>query len=484
MDQSLASLSSKLASTLGGFMIVWSMFSQFLPYELKHHLRDLFAKLQSYLSPYENFIIEEYTGQRMSEHELYTACEAFLSDQCSKKVHTCRIELGRDRGKFLVTVGDRMEVTDDFMGVKIWWATCKRAAAPSMNYSRTIKDEQRYYRLTFHKRHRELIEKSYLTHVLEMGQAIKIQNRQRRLFTNNPTDDWFRYRGTVWSHVQFQHPSTFKTLAMDPLKKQEIVDDLNEFRKGKEYYSRIGKAWKRGYLLYGPPGTGKSSMISAIANFMEYDIYDLELTTVKTNSDLRKLFIETKGKSIIVIEDIDCSLDLTGRREKKKKEEEENEEETGKKKRSSRYDEEESMKVTLSGLLNFIDGLWSACGEERILIFTTNHVEKLDPALIRTGRMDKHIEMSYCDFESFKVLAMNYLDIESHDMFDTIRRLLDEVKITPADVAEHLMCVSFAKKDLDGCLERLIRVLETKKEAAEAKENDCSVESCSVPYGA
>ena len=71
----------------------------------------------------------------------------------------------------------------------------------------------------------------------------------------------------------------------------------------------------------------------------------------------------------------------------------------------------------LSCLLNFIDGLWSACSHERIIIFTTNHKEKMDPALIRQGRMDKQIEMSYCLFEGFKVLAKNYLDVIEHELF-------------------------------------------------------------------
>ncbi|KAI5001272.1 hypothetical protein ZWY2020_025922 [Hordeum vulgare] len=60
-------------------------------------------------------------------------------------------------------------------------------------------------------------------------------------------------------------------------------------------------------------------MIAAMANFLDYDVYDLELTAVKNNTELRKLFIETTGKSIIVIEDIDCSVDLTGKRRKDKK---------------------------------------------------------------------------------------------------------------------------------------------------------------------
>ncbi|KAJ4789869.1 P-loop containing nucleoside triphosphate hydrolases superfamily protein [Rhynchospora pubera] len=199
---------------------------------------------------------------------------------------------------------------------------------------------------------------------------------------------------------------------MDPEKKREIIDDLVTFREGKEYYKKIGKAWKRGYLLYGPPGTGKSSMIAAIANFLEYDVYDLELTTVKTNTELRKIFIETTGKSIIVIEDIDCSVDLTGKRKEKKKEKDDEEKE---KKPPGMEEKDENSKLTLSGLLNFIDGLWSACGGERIVIFTTNHLEKLDPALIRRGRMDMHIEMSYCSFEAFKVLAKNYLGVTTRN---------------------------------------------------------------------
>jgi chaperone BCS1 len=211
-------------------------------------------------------------------------------------------------------------------------------------------------------------------------------------------------------------------------------------------------------------------MISAIANFMNYDVYDLELTTVKDNNDLKRLLIETSSKSIIVIEDIDCSLDLTGQRKKKKeKDNDENEEISDPIKEAEKEDKEES-KVTLSGLLNFIDGIWSACGAERIIIFTTNFVDKLDPALIRRGRMDKHIEMSYCGYQAFKVLAKNYLDIESHDdLFPIIEKLLGETNMTPADVAENLMPNSITE-DSETCLKNLIQSLEIAKKAAKDEE--------------
>jgi hypothetical protein len=116
----------------------------------------------------------------------------------------------------------------------------------------------------------------------------------------------------------FKHPSTFETLAMDPVLKEDIMLDLDEFTEGKEFYQNAGKAWKRGYLLYGPPGTGKSSMIAAIANYLKYDIYDVELTEVSSNSELRKLLIQTTNRSVIVIEDIDCSADLAERAKARK----------------------------------------------------------------------------------------------------------------------------------------------------------------------
>ncbi|RWV96039.1 hypothetical protein GW17_00041285 [Ensete ventricosum] len=91
-------------------------------------------------------------------------------------------------------------------------------------------------------------------------------------------------------------------------------------------------------------------------NLILNNVYDLELTSIKNNTELRKLFIETTSKSIIVIEDIDCSLDLTGKRmrTKTKKEDEGGDD---KPKLPGEEEDKEKSKVTLSGLLNFIDGL-------------------------------------------------------------------------------------------------------------------------------
>ncbi|TXG70463.1 hypothetical protein EZV62_005398 [Acer yangbiense] len=137
------------------------------------------------------------------------------------------------------------------------------------------------------------------------------------------------------------------------------------------------------------------------------------------------------------------------------------------------------VQVTLSELLNFIDGLWSACGGERLIVFTTNYIEKLDPALIRRGRMDKHIELSYCSFMGFKVLANNYLKVENHPMFDTIQRLMEETNMTPTDVAENLMPKS-PFDDIDKCLSSLIQALQETKEEAKKKKAEESFRACLV----
>ncbi|KAL6643587.1 hypothetical protein ACP70R_018353 [Stipagrostis hirtigluma subsp. patula] len=444
-----------MLSTAASLLFMWSMVQQHLPFQLDELLSALSRRLLSRVAPYVTITVDEHAATYFGHSGAYLAAEAYLGDTCAGRASSLRAELADyESDRVSLALGDHEEVVDDFRGARMWWRKTSWTVR-----RRSGDEERRAYYLTFRRRHRALVEAEYLPHVIAEGRAVAVRNRQRQLFTNSAGDG----DDDGWTRVKLEHPSTFRTLAMDPARKQQIVDDLEMFRDGKDYYASVGKAWKRGYLLYGPPGTGKSTMVAAMANFLEYDVYDLELTAVKSNTELRRLFIETTAKSIIVIEDIDCSIDLTGKRKKKKK------------KMVRDGEENEGGKVTLSGLLNVIDGLWSACGGERIIVFTTNHKEKLDPALIRRGRMDMHIEMSYCCFEGFKVLANNYLGVAEHELFGDIRQLLEEVNMTPADVAENLMPRS-KNKDVDYCLENLVKALKEAKEAAStkalAKNND------------
>ncbi|KAK7266278.1 hypothetical protein RIF29_18920 [Crotalaria pallida] len=451
-----------IGSIIASFMFFWAIFQQYFPYQLRNPIEKYSQRLLTLVYPYIQITFHEFTGERLMRSEAYSAIENYLSSKASTQAKRLKADIGKNNQSLVLSMDDHEEVAEEFNGIKLWWASGKnvmKSQSLSLNH---MTDEKRYYKLTFHKFHRDMILGTYLNYVMKEGKAIKFKNRQRRLYTNN---------GSYWSHVVFEHPATFQTLAMEPEEKETIIDDLTTFSKAGEFYARIGRAWKRGYLLYGPPGTGKSTMIAAMANLLGYDLYDLELTNVKDNTELRKLLIETSSKSIIVIEDIDCSLDLTGKRKKKKEKKEEDEEKDHRKKQGEEESDGRSSKVTLSGLLNFIDGLWSACGGERLIVFTTNYVEKLDPALVRKGRMDKHIELSYCGFEAFKVLAKNYHRIESHPLFGTICELLKEIKITPAEVAEHLMPKS-SSGDAGLYLKSLIQALELAKEEARLRSEE------------
>ncbi|ONM10415.1 AAA-ATPase At3g28580 [Zea mays] len=485
MEAMMSGLNSGVVLSLIAVLwtVVWQnlqhlQLQQFFARQLSRRARRLAAMVDPYLS----VTIAEYEGGRMKRSDAYEEVKAYLSDASAHGVRHLRAESAKDADKLVLSMSDGEEVEDDFEGARVWWWAYSKqpprsdgAAAWWSGGGAAAQEERHFYRLFFLEHQRSLVLDTYLPRVRQLGRAVMVKNRQRKLFTNISTHQWSDggFMRSAWTHVVFEHPKTFATLAMDPAEKKRVMDDLDMFKGGRDYYARVGKAWKRGYLLYGPPGTGKSAMIAAMANYLDYDIYDIELTSVHSNTDLRKLFIETTSKSIIVIEDIDCSLDLTGAREKKKAAEEDGDKDKkdggGPSKPGEKKDT--SSKVTLSGLLNFIDGLWSACGGERIIVFTTNHVKKLDPALIRRGRMDKHIEMSYCGFEAFKFLAKTYLDVDSHPLFDAVGELLREVDMTPADVAENLTPKSLDDGP-DSCLADLVKALEEAKKASGAGEDE------------
>ncbi|KAJ1408848.1 P-loop containing nucleoside triphosphate hydrolase [Sesbania bispinosa] len=289
--------------------------------------------------------------------------------------------------------------------------------------------------LTFHEKYRDIVMERYIPHVVRTYEAMKAEKRIVNIH------HWDNY----WSENELSHPATFESLALDPQMKESIIRDLNRFLKRKEMYKKVGKPWKRGYLLYGPPGTGKSSLIAAMANYLKFDVYDLQLNNVHSDRDLAQAMRETTKCSIIVIEDIDCNKEVHARSSDPNCDE-------------VHGDDKDRRTFTLSGLLNYMDGLWSGCGEERIIIFTTNHREKIDPALLRPGRMDLHINLSFLKSKAFRILATNYLDIQDHHhpLFEQIEELLEKLEVTPAVVAEQLI----RNEDPDVALDGLLKFLQ------------------------
>ncbi|KAF6997952.1 hypothetical protein CFC21_014118 [Triticum aestivum] len=443
-DKTIATAASLAAS----LMLVRSLANELLPSELRDALSSALASLRSRMTWQHTIVIKEIEG--WCRNCVYDAVNAYLATRTSASLSMQRLRVSSagESEKMVVSMEAGEEMADVYQGAEFKWCLVTREVKGDSDSVGDGAHEVRSYEVSFHKRHKEKALKEYLPFIVAAAKAINHQERSLDIYMNE--------HGNEWSSIVLQHPSTFDTLAMDMKQKRAIVDDLDRFTKRKDYYRRIGKAWKRGYLLYGPPGTGKSSLIAAIANHLRFDIYDLELTGVDSNSDLRKLLVGMTNRSILVVEDIDCTIEL--------KQREEDDEEHSKSNSAAKKKAED--KVTLSGLLNFVDGLWSTSGEERIIIFTTNYKERLDPALLRPGRMDMHIHMGYCTTEAFRILANNYHSVDYHATYPEIEALIQEVTVTPAEVAEVLM----RNDDTDVALHDLVKLLELKKkEATEIK---------------
>jgi ATP-dependent 26S proteasome regulatory subunit len=236
----------------------------------------------------------------------------------------------------------------------------------------------------------------------------------------------------IWREDNFESARTFDNIFFDG--KNEIISKIDFFLRNKDWYYKKGIPYSLGIGLHGPPGTGKTSFIKALANYTNRHIIVLSLKVIKTKRQLERFFFENRynednekddisfDKKIIVFEDIDCIGDIVLDRNKKEeksttiKADSDNIKigdvlqsicelnESGTTKIMSKINEEEA--ITLDDILNLWDGIRETPG--RILIISSNHYEKLDPALVRPGRIDITHELNNV---SHNTLAEMYLNL-------------------------------------------------------------------------
>ncbi|XAR54299.1 hypothetical protein NMG60_11029362 [Bertholletia excelsa] len=447
----------EILSHLWSLLGLLTVLQNVLPSQLLFLLNSLYESLLDLLSPYSYFDVPEFTGYcGVDVNDLYRYVSLYLNSvnasSAARAASSCRrLTLSRSKSSngIAFSIAPNHSVQDSFAGHSLSWTHHVEIRGDSA-------DERRSFTLRFPKRHRQAILSSYLQHISDTAEEFERVSRDRRLFTNTTTGGTY---GATWASIPFRHPSTFETLALEPALKKQITEDLTAFSQGRDFYHKIGRAWKRGYLLYGPPGSGKSSLIAAMANLLCYDVYDLELTKVSDNSELRSLLIQTINRSIIVIEDIDCSVDLTGDRSLKMSRKM-TYRENGRRFMRGDGDGDNDGRVTLSGLLNFTDGLWSCCGEERIIVFTTNHRDNVDPALVRCGRMDVHVGLGTCGPHAFRALVKNYLGVNSHVLFNVAESCIRSGGgLTPAQIGEILLR---NRRDADVAMKAVIAAMQAK----------------------
>ena len=247
-----------------------------------------------------------------------------------------------------------------------------------------------------------------------------------------------------WKNVPSNNFRKMETIVLKNNLKNKVKEDLDLFLNSEDWYKERDIPYYRGYLFYGEPGTGKTSMIKAMSLYAKRHIHYLMLSEIQSDTELIELLKKVDYKStILVIEDIDAMTSVVKSRESHLPIVDSDNELDNKSIKSNKSikdnkdykdnkDNKDNIKsnLTLSGLLNVLDGVFGSHG--RILIMTSNHPEQLDKALLRPGRCDCKYVFDNCNKEQIKELYYLFFNelINEKDL-DTV----EENKYSPAHIS-------------------------------------------------
>jgi len=229
--------------------------------------------------------------------------------------------------------------------------------------------------------------------------------------------------GSYWESLGPVPERSLESVVLPAGMAEAIVADATKFLKTREWYNERGVPYRRGYLFTGPPGTGKSSFVTALSHTLKKPVYVINLGAFGLSDDnLVSLLCNVPSGAIVLFEDIDAtSRSRTVTKGKKKSDD----------------DDKEKSFVSLSGLLNALDGI--VAKEGRITIMTTNHPEKLDPALCRAGRVDRTWKLDYANEAQAERMYLRFFGKEESERAKVFGHLIGGKKIAPASIQEHML---------------------------------------------
>jgi chaperone BCS1 len=220
-----------------------------------------------------------------------------------------------------------------------------------------------------------------------------------------------------WDCVQGYWPRVLDSVVLEPGEKEHLLHDMAQFRRSKRRYQHLGVPYHRGYLFYGPPGTGKTSLVSALAAHFGLSIFTVNLSDFSDRS-LMIAVNQVPADSVLLFEDIDCMKGSQSRGGADK-----GAGQNGSAMASAKEKASIQSGITLSGLLNVLDGFHAPTGV--LFVMTTNHVEKLDPALLRPGRIDYKLFLGKASdhqkMELFRRFFPESSEVEARDFVEASR---------------------------------------------------------------
>ena len=259
--------------------------------------------------------------------------------------------------------------------------------------------------------------------------------------------------------IQYITPFVF-----DPL----LKDEMN---LGQELYKKCGMTFKAGLLFYGEPGCGKTTTIKGILKYTNRNAIIVDLGKVKTCEELESIFRTRKingkvftGKELCyILEDCDAfDSKVIKKREQKNEHLITSTSETNSSDMTKLMEKlgttmtvplpETTDKLNLSCLLNLFDGIIELNGI--MIIMTSNHPEKIDPALIRPGRFDFKCEFKKASREIIKEmlkLKYNLTDQSLLKYSADINNIKDYI-MSPAQI----QCICFNNERIEECISEII----------------------------
>ena len=232
----------------------------------------------------------------------------------------------------------------------------------------------------------------------------------------------FIYQG-FWNQVNEQPSRTMETIFVPQKVKDDLTVMLNKFLANRPFYDKNGIPYRLGLALHGLPGTGKTSMVRALCHYLKRDLYVMDLAKLD-NEKLMDAFNTVPSRCLMLIEDIDTYDHCTKRVTKKKIDAPTD--------KSVVKAVQELSGITLSGILNAVDGVIST--SDRILIVTTNHFEKLDPALKRRGRIDYDVWFGHLNDETFRAMMER-----AYPEFNVPRTFKVPANLAPVDLQSMIL---------------------------------------------